>query len=78
MRACAPSGSSVPLSHFPKYFSFVEESEWMNQLSNVLQLSGAVADLMDAQGSSVLVCLEDGWDTTAQVSNSNWKCSDLY
>lgn len=72
MRACAPSGSSPPLSNFTKYFSLIEESEWLNQLSNILQLSGAVADLIDAQGSSVLVCLEDGWDTTAQVSNSTW------
>ena len=45
----------------------VEESGWMSQLSRLLQLAGAVADLMDVQGSSVLVCLEDGWDNTAQV-----------
>ena len=35
-----------------------------------MQLAGAVADLMDIQGSSVLVCLEDGWNSTAQVSSS--------
>ena len=39
----------------------------MNQLSLILQLAAAVADLIDSQGSSVLVCLENGWDATAQV-----------
>lgn len=36
-------------------------------MTHLLQLGGAVADLMDIQGSSVLVCLESGWDATAQV-----------
>ena len=33
-----------------------------------MQLSGAVVDLLDVQGSSVMVCLEEGWDITSQVS----------
>ena len=37
------------------------------QLQNVLQISGAIVDLIDVQGSSVMVCLEDGWDFTTQV-----------
>ena len=45
----------------------IQESLWMDQLSLLMQLAGAVADLIDIQGSSVLVCLENGWDTTAQV-----------
>ena len=45
----------------------IQESMWMDQLSLLMQLAGAVADLIDIQGSSVLVCLENGWDTTAQV-----------
>ena len=32
-----------------------------------MEVAGAVADLIDIQGSSVLVCLENGWDATAQV-----------
>ena len=44
----------------------------MMQLTHLMQLGGAVADLMDIQGSSVLVCLENGWDATAQV-REGWR-----
>lgn len=37
------------------------------QLQNIMQLAGAVVDLMDLQGASVMVCLENGWDITTQV-----------
>ena len=39
----------------------------MTQLSTVLEMSVAVADLIHNQESSVMVCLENGWDATAQV-----------
>jgi hypothetical protein len=46
----------------------IEGSEWLQQLQNIMQLAGAVVDLLDVQGSSVMICLEEGWDVTAQVS----------
>ena len=49
------------------YSRLVEESGWLWQLRQLFQLSGAVVDLLDVQGSSVLLSLEDGWDVTAQV-----------
>lgn len=41
-----------------------------------MQLSGAVVDLLDLQGSSVGICLEDGWDITSQVSSIAQLCLD--
>lgn len=49
------------------FFKDFEKSEWLCQLQKILQLSGAVVDLMDLQGSSVMLCFEDGWDLTPQV-----------
>ena len=66
MRACSPSSSQSGGTE-AGYMTAIQESLWMDQLSLLMQLAGAVADLIDIQGSSVLICLENGWDTTAQV-----------
>jgi len=67
MRACVPSS---PYTDPDKGFlRAVEESEWLMQLQCILQIAGAVVDLLEIQGSSVMACLEDGWDFSAQVTN---------
>ena len=33
-----------------------------------MRVSGAVVDLMNSYGASVVTCLEDGWDFSTQVS----------
>lgn len=48
----------------------------MQQIQNIMQLSGAVVDLLDLQGSSVAICLEEGWDITAQVASVAQLCLD--
>lgn len=76
LRACVPSG---PVTDPDQVFlRAVENSEWLTQLQGILQLSGAVVDLMDVQGSSVMICLEDGWDVTAQVVSLAELCLDPY
>lgn len=76
MRACLPSTeSNDPEQTFAK---LLEQSDWLQQTRNLLQLSGAVVDLIDIQGSNVTLSLEDGWDATAQVSSLAQLCLDPY
>ncbi|XP_055539835.1 myotubularin-related protein 13 [Wyeomyia smithii] len=76
MRACLPSCvSTEPDQTFSR---LLEQSEWLQQIRGLLQLSGAVVDLMDLQESSVTLALEDGWDVTAQISSLAQLCLDPY
>lgn len=56
----------------------VENSEWLQQLQSLLQIAGAMVDLMDLNGSSVMLCLEDGWDVTGQLTSIAQICLDPY
>lgn len=76
MRACLPSSvSNEPDQSFSK---LLEHSEWLQQIRGLLQLSGAVVDLVDLQGSSVTLALEEDSDVTAQVSALAQLCMDPY
>lgn len=74
MRACIPSAVSNEPEH--SFFCLLEASEWLQQLQTVMKLAGTVLDLLDSQGSSVMLCLEDGWDVTAQISSLAQLCLD--
>ncbi|XP_045520262.1 myotubularin-related protein 13 isoform X1 [Pieris brassicae] len=74
LRAAAPSAPSPE----PSFYKLIEESGWLWQLRTLLQLSGCVLDLLDVQGSSVLLSLEDGWDACAQISSLAQICLDPY
>lgn len=82
LRACVPSSSTAPPSAAMVGGStdqsggdgkkggmlrMVQESRWMDQIENILKVAGLAIDLIDLQGSSVMICLEDGWDFTTQV-----------
>ncbi|XP_053616581.1 myotubularin-related protein 13 [Plodia interpunctella] len=76
LRAAAPSAAPAP--HDPGFYKLIEDSGWLWQLRQLFQLSGAVVDLLDLQGSSVLISLEDGWDATAQISSLAQVCLEPY
>ena len=79
MQAAAPSSVAQGSSAGEKTFMrLVEQSEWLQLLQSVMQIAGAVTDLLDIQGSSVMLCLEDGWDLTCQVSSLAQLCLDPF
>ncbi|EDV28505.1 uncharacterized protein TRIADDRAFT_51481 [Trichoplax adhaerens] len=72
LRCCCPSNAENGQS----FYKAVEESEWLNQVQCLMQVSGAIVDLIDIQGSSVLLALEDGWDATSQIISLSQLCMD--
>ncbi|XP_034272963.1 myotubularin-related protein 13 isoform X2 [Pantherophis guttatus] len=64
MSACVPS--NIPADSEITFLKALGESEWFPQLHRVIQLGIVISELLE-NGSSVLVCLEDGWDITVQV-----------
>uniref|UniRef100_A0A0P5TBM6 SET domain binding factor n=1 Tax=Daphnia magna TaxID=35525 RepID=A0A0P5TBM6_9CRUS len=76
VRACVPS--SVSSEPDQSFYRAVENSEWLQQLQTLLQIAGAMVDLMDLNGSSVMLCLEEGWDVTAQLTSITQICLDPY
>ncbi|ESO05166.1 hypothetical protein HELRODRAFT_77859 [Helobdella robusta] len=80
MRACVPS-SNIPTTNATLggqeqasndgkrggMLRWIQESGWMGQIENILKVAGLAIDLIDLQGSSVMICLEDGWDFTTQA-----------
>lgn len=73
MRACLPSSSGTDPEMC--FWRAVENSDWLSQLSTIMQLTAATVDLID-EGASVMFCLEDGSDITTQVVSLAQICLD--
>ena len=76
MKACVPSAISTDPSQ--SFYKQIESTEWLNQLQTIMQVSIAIVDVIDTQGSSVMLCLEDGWDLVPQIVSIAELCLDPY
>lgn len=76
MRACLPSNIDNDPDH--SFNKLIELSGWLQQIRSLLQLSGTVVNLIDIYEANINISLEDGWDTTCQVSSLAQLCLDPY
>ncbi|VDO43495.1 unnamed protein product, partial [Onchocerca flexuosa] len=67
LRAACPSW---PLYVDPSltFLKQIDESLWLHMVSSLLHLACAIVDLIDVQLSTVVICIEDGWDATCQLT----------
>lgn len=59
-----------------KLMTRIEESGWLQLIYELLSHTAYFVDLIHEVGSSVMLCLEEGWDVTCQLSALVQLCLD--
>jgi len=78
LRACVPSAPLPPQESESSLIKTIENLEWFVQLKSILECANSIVDLMDNQGKSVLLAIEEGWDLTPQITSVAQLCLDPY
>lgn len=78
LRACVPSGPLPSNESESSLAKTIENLEWFVQLKSILECANSIVDLIDTQGKSVLLAIEDGWDLTPQITSIAQLCLDPY
>ncbi|CAF0740382.1 unnamed protein product [Brachionus calyciflorus] len=58
-----PHIPNVPSNSFLKQ---INDSKWFDQIQLIINIANTIVDKIE-EGSSVMLCLEDGWDLTSQI-----------
>lgn len=90
-RACVPSIShnhhtnnnntdnpSLTSTNSTSFYKLIEESRWLYQLQKILMISVYIVQFSEDHASSVMICVEDGWDTAAQLVSISELLLDPY
>lgn len=78
LRACVPSAPILSQESESSLAKAIESSEWFIQLKSILVSANEIVDLIDSQGKSVLLAIEEGWDLTPQITSIAQLCLDPY
>ncbi|KAK0397261.1 hypothetical protein QR680_002054 [Steinernema hermaphroditum] len=68
LRVTVPSWLT-PVDGSVSFFKMLDDTGWMQMLSQLLCISNSIVDIVDLHHSSVVLCIEDGWDSTCQLSS---------
>lgn len=60
------AGESNKVTHSNSFLKQIHDSKWLDQIQLIISIANTIVEKIE-EGSSVMVCLEDGWDLTAQV-----------
>lgn len=67
MIAYSQTYSSLLLSNFNSWLSFLDNSRWLHHISGLLKSALLVVDTIDIEEKSIMIHCSDGWDRTAQL-----------
>lgn len=78
LRVCIPSAPLPPTDSEASLAKTIESLEWFDQLKSIMECANKIVEMIDSQGKSILLAIEDGWDLTPQITSIAQLCLDPY